>query len=177
MKNPLVINLMGAPGAGKSTAAAYIFSQLKMAGINAELVTEFAKDKVWEENPSPFKDQLYMTAKQEYRQSRCKDKVSVIITDSPLLLGIYYNKNPELTENFDKMVLDVFNSYNNVTYFINRVKVYNPVGRHQNEVESDQVAKDLQQLLKKYKIPFKVFNGDLAGYNLIVEEVLSKLNN
>jgi len=46
----LVVNLFGAPGAGKSTGAAYIFSQLKMAGINAELVTEFAKDKVWEES-------------------------------------------------------------------------------------------------------------------------------
>ena len=34
----LVVNLFGAPGAGKSTGAAYIFSQLKMAGIIAELV-------------------------------------------------------------------------------------------------------------------------------------------
>lgn len=44
----LIINLFGAPGAGKSTGAAYVFSQLKAAGVNAELVTEFAKDKVWE---------------------------------------------------------------------------------------------------------------------------------
>lgn len=50
--NCLVVNLFGVPGAGKSTGAAYIFSQLKMAGINAELITEFAKDKVWEENPN-----------------------------------------------------------------------------------------------------------------------------
>lgn len=42
----LVVNMFGAPGAGKSTGAAYIFSKLKMAGVNAELVTEFAKDKV-----------------------------------------------------------------------------------------------------------------------------------
>ena len=40
----LVINLFGAPGAGKSTGAAYIFSLLKMYGINAELITEYAKD-------------------------------------------------------------------------------------------------------------------------------------
>ena len=40
----IVINLFGAPGAGKSTGAAYIFALLKMAGIEAELVTEFAKD-------------------------------------------------------------------------------------------------------------------------------------
>ena len=44
----LVVNLFGAPGSGKSTGAAYIFSQLKIAGVNAELVTEFVKDKVWE---------------------------------------------------------------------------------------------------------------------------------
>ena len=43
--NLIVINLCGSPGAGKSTGAAYVFSQLKMAGVNAELVTEFAKDK------------------------------------------------------------------------------------------------------------------------------------
>ena len=49
-------SLFGAPGAGKSTGAAYIFSQLKMAGINAELVTEFAKDKVWEESKAVFQN-------------------------------------------------------------------------------------------------------------------------
>ena len=42
----LVVNLFGVPGAGKSTGAAYVFSKLKMKGINAELVTEFAKDIV-----------------------------------------------------------------------------------------------------------------------------------
>ena len=50
----LVVNLFGAPGAGKSTGAAYIFSKLKMSGINVELVTEFAKDKVWEESKAVF---------------------------------------------------------------------------------------------------------------------------
>ena len=55
MKNPIIVNLFGVPGAGKSTGAAYIFSQLKMAGVNAELMPEFAKDKVWEENKEAFK--------------------------------------------------------------------------------------------------------------------------
>ena len=52
----LIINLFGAPGAGKSTGAAYVFSQLKAAGVNAELVTEFAKDKVWEANKGRFRE-------------------------------------------------------------------------------------------------------------------------
>lgn len=43
----LGINLFGVPGSGKSTGVAYIyiFSKLKMKGINAELVTEFTKEK------------------------------------------------------------------------------------------------------------------------------------
>lgn len=54
----LIINLFGAPGAGKSTGAAYIFSKLKMLGVNAELVTEFAKDKVWENNTEVLSNQI-----------------------------------------------------------------------------------------------------------------------
>ena len=50
MKKPLVVNLAGAPGAGKSTGAAYIFTRLKQLGVNCELVGEFAKDKTWEHN-------------------------------------------------------------------------------------------------------------------------------
>ena len=79
----LVVNLFGTPGVGKSTGAAYIFSELKMRGINAELVTEFAKDKVWENNDEVFKNQAYIFGKQSYKMSRCRDKVDVIITDSP----------------------------------------------------------------------------------------------
>ena len=46
----IVCNLFGSPGTGKSTLAAYVFAKLKMLGINCELVTEFAKDKTWENN-------------------------------------------------------------------------------------------------------------------------------
>ena len=41
----VVINLFGGPGCGKSTGAAYVFSKLKMLGVNAELTSEYAKDK------------------------------------------------------------------------------------------------------------------------------------
>ena len=131
----LIINLFGVPGAGKSTGAAYIFSQLKMHGINAELVTEFAKDKVWENNTEVFKNQAYLFGTQSYRISRCKDKVDVIVTDSPLPLSIFYNNDPSLTENFNKSVMDVFNHYSNINYLLLRTKPYNPIGRHQSEEE------------------------------------------
>ena len=89
----ILINLFGAPGAGKSSGAAYIFSKLKMNGINTELVTEFAKDKVWENNNEVFKNQAYIFGKQYFKISRVADKVDVIVTDSPLLLSAFYNNN------------------------------------------------------------------------------------
>lgn len=89
----IVVNLFGVPGAGKSTGAAYIFSQLKMKGINAELITEFAKDKAWENNTEAIKNQAYLFGKQSYRMSRCREKVDVLVTDSPLPLSILYNQD------------------------------------------------------------------------------------
>ena len=101
----LIVNLFGAPGAGKSTGAAYVFSQLKAAGVNAELVTEFAKDKVWEETKAVFENQAYIFGKQYFRISRLMGKVDVVITDSPILLSVFYNKdNAVLGKEFNDLV-------------------------------------------------------------------------
>lgn len=51
----IVINLFGAPGAGKSTLAADIFSKLKRRQVKCELITEFAKDCVYEGNVCALK--------------------------------------------------------------------------------------------------------------------------
>ena len=174
INNMKVINLFGTPGAGKSTGAAYIFSRLKMYGQNVELVTEFAKDKVYEENPEVFKNQLYIFGKQSFKMSRCKDKVDYIITDSPLLLSAFYNEDPILGDIFNDMVERVFNSYENLNFFIERVKPYNPSGRFQTESESDQMTAPLKEMLDKYNIEYESIPGEVSGYDKIVDIVLSK---
>ena len=91
-KNTLVINLIGGPGSGKSTCASGIFYQLKKLGVNCELALEFAKDKVWEEPIKKLDDQFYIFGKLYHKLFRLNDKVDVIITDSPLIISILYNK-------------------------------------------------------------------------------------
>ena len=172
----IVINLFGAPGAGKSTGAAYIFSQLKLKNINAELITEFAKDKVWEENKEVFKNQAYIFGKQSFKMSRCKDKVDVIITDSPLFLSALYNTNEVLGEDFNKVVLNVFNSYNNFNIFVQRVKPYNPIGRNQTAEESDALALELKNKLQEKGIPYIRITGEQASYDSIINEIMKVLN-
>ena len=175
MSKTLVVNLFGVPGAGKSTGAAYIFSQIKMRGVNAELITEFAKDKVWEENKEVFKNQAYIFGKQSFKLSRCDGKVDVIITDSPLPLSIFYNKDPRLTENFNRTVMDVFNSYENKNYLVLRTKPYNTLGRHQTKEESDALGEPIKNLLKDRDIKFDYINGNEEGYEEIVSDILKHL--
>lgn len=91
--NTIVINLFGEPGAGKSTAAMDITARLKRKGINAEYISEFAKDKVYENNGEVFKHQEYLFGKQSFKMGRVRNKVQAMVVDSPLLLSIIYN-NP-----------------------------------------------------------------------------------
>lgn len=175
MTKPIVVNLFGAPGAGKSTGAAEIFAALKKAGVNVELVAEFAKDKTWEHNTKALGVQEYVFGKQSYRLARCRDDVDVIVTDSPLPLSIIYNHNPALGKAFNEVVFAVFDTYYNLNYYINRVKPYNPAGRNQTEAESDALNVPIKNLLSDYNINYIDINGDDEGYKSIVRDVLNKI--
>jgi hypothetical protein len=189
LKKPIVVNLIASPGSGKSTTAAGVFEQLKLRNVNCELVTEFAKDKVWEENPSPFKDggQVYLLGKQFYRMHRCRDGVDVIITDSPLCLASYYLRqveNPEVITDyasFDRLVKNLIDSFDNMNYFLDRVKKYNPKGRFQTEEESDRIAKELWEFFVgpskgcQFEIWMEHLPGNEQGRDVIVKDVLERL--
>ncbi len=177
MKKPVVINLTGAPGAGKSTGAAKLFYELKMLGINCELVSEFAKDKTWEHNATALNCQEYIFGKQSYRLKRCRDEVDVIITDSPLPLTIIYTKDAQIKKPLTELVMAIYNSYDNLNFFINRVKPYNPKGRNQTAEESDALSSEIKNLYQQLSIPYTEINGDSEGYNTAIAMILAKLGN
>ena len=175
-KMTICCNLFGSPGSGKSTVAALVFSRLKMLNINSKRVTEFAKDKTWERNFSALSNQVYVFAKQYFRMDRCADQVDVIITDSPLALSPYYNKDPDIHKPLCELAVRIANKFNNLNYFIKRVKKYNPIGRNQTEAESDKIAIDLKNMLKDYDIPYTEVNGDLMSADIIVNDILKIIN-
>ena len=176
MKKPIVVNLTGAPGAGKSTGAAKIFSELKMLGINCELVGEFAKDKTWEHNLTALNCQEYVFGKQSYRLARCRNEVDVIITDSPLPLSIIYTKDEKIVGPLTDLVMTIFNSYDNINFFINRTKPYNPKGRNQTAEESDALSAEIKNLYQQLSIPYTEINGNSEGYDVAIAKVITKLN-
>lgn len=74
------------------------------------------------------------------------------------------------------MVLKVYDSFNNLNFYINRTKEYNPIGRNQTENESDAIAADVKKMLDLYEFSYKEVNGDVDGYLKILEEVITYLN-
>ena len=167
-----IINLYGAPGSGKSTGAAYIFSKLKLKNINCELVTEYAKDKVYEGSTEVFKNQVYIFGKQYFRIFKLLGKVDYIITDSPLALSLMYNQQEFIVDELRALVSKVYNSMDNMNYLVKRVKPYNPSGRFQDESSSDVIAQGFEQWLEHNDITFKSVNDDEAGYDSIIEEIV-----
>ncbi len=95
-----VVNCWGAPGSGKSTFAAALYSAAKRAGLSVELVTEFAKDLVWAERFGEMRDQLFMTATQNHRIDVLRGKVEWIVTDSPVAQGALYCGDDETLRRF-----------------------------------------------------------------------------
>lgn len=145
-KNTLLVNLFGGPGTGKSTTMAGLFSKLKMAGVDCEQAPEFAKDKVWEGSTKVLGNQLYIFGKQHHRLWRLAGKVSCIVTDSPLLIALYYGKHIT-TDTFKNLVLEEHNRFPTLNVFLKRVKVYNPSGRMQTEKEAKQIDVELLNIL------------------------------
>lgn len=147
-----VINLFGAPGSGKSTLSAGLFYNMKMKKLKVEWSQEWIKNKVFEETPYPFKDQLYTFAKQNKTIRQMINKADYIICDSPLIQGLLYADNePEI---FKDLVLAYFNSYENINFLLQRMHSYEQQGRLQTEQQADDMAVVIEQKLNEYKIPY-----------------------
>ena len=146
----IVINLMGAPGSGKSTLASELFAKMKWKGFDVELVSEYAKELVWEERHETFKNELYLFAKQHHRMFRLRDKVKFIITDRPLLLSLFYNKKyGDDSKAFRGLVLEEINKFDNFNVFLKRTKPYVTKGRNQTEEESNEFAIEMFELIEE----------------------------
>jgi len=173
MKKTLVVNLFGGPGASKSTTMAGVFSKLKLAGVNCEMAPEYAKVKVWEKSFHTLQDQIYVFGKQYRAVSRLLGEVEVVITDSPLLFSIIYDKeqNPYLKA----LVCDCFDKQNSINFFLNRPKTYNPKGRVQTKEQAIEKDMEIYSLLDGYGVDYEIVDSGARTIDKITKRVLKRL--
>lgn len=177
LMNTLIVNVFGEPSAGKSTAATYIFSQLKMQGISAEYVSEFAKDKVWENNNEVFKFQTYMFGRQNFKLARVNGKVDVVVTDSPIILSMIYNPNPLIQKELNALIMKVFSLYNNYNILLIRKHSYENNGRHENENEARKVRDKIVKTCIDNDIPLQLCETNILAYDKIIKDIINQIHN
>jgi hypothetical protein len=165
------VNFFAGPGAGKSTLAMRVASDLKDAGVrDCELITEYAKNKVWEQNWNALKDQLYITAKQRYHMMSVAQHVDIIVTDSPLILGCIYGKDDLLSP----LIHREFQKFHNINIFLDRVKKYNPVGRMQTEAEASTLDTEVKAMLESNSYAYDVLPGSTRSSKAVLDIVFAK---
>lgn len=137
-----IINLFGGPGTGKSTTSAGLFYHMKLNNISVELVTEFAKDLVWDNRSTD--DQIQILGEQYHRLWRLQNKVQYVVTDSPLFLSVIYGEiyMPQW-QHFAPFVNELVNSFSNINVFLNRVKPFHQAGRYQTETQARELDRTI----------------------------------
>tara|TARA_R110002074_G_scaffold308467_1_gene479266 strand:+ start:1816 stop:2364 length:549 start_codon:yes stop_codon:yes gene_type:complete len=171
-----VINFYGGPGVGKSTKAAGMFYKMQLAGHSVELVNEFAKECVWEDNVPMLQDQLYMLAHQHRKILRLQGKVDYVVTDSPVLLSGIYRElyDGALYSNLiDKLALECYNKYDNINFMLDRPDTFTQTGRAQDEQGCVSIDHAILELFKDQNLPFFWLKGleDGQAVNVAFEYV------
>ena len=181
----VVINLFGGPGAGKSTCAMEICSELKKHGLSAEYVQEYAKELVYENRMDLLdgsrEHQQLLFEEQKRRMNILLGKVDFIVTDSPVILSAIYNK--DLTPDFEQQVLKEFNKNRNFNIFINRGKTFESNGRIHNLDESIEIDNQLKEYLEQNQIYYGEYQHDTISkavnniQDYVTEQKINSISN
>ena len=175
----LLINFVGAPSCGKSMMAALTFVKLKTHHNSSELIQEYAKQLVWENRLEELANQWYVTKKQYDMIKAVYGKVDYVVTDSPLLIGLHYNRyhtdnvcNVEKTEG---MIVSKMEEFNNIYIFLkrNRKNPYETIGRIHNEEQSIEIEKNLKGLLDEFDLKYLEIESDVNNIDKIMEYIYS----
>ena len=134
--------------------AAGLYHNMKKLGFNVELVDEFAKFKVYENNPKALKCQPYIFAQQLYKIMMASDDTDYIITDSPVILSAIYNE--DYPPSFEQFVVDTFKQFESVNLLleINKNIKFQEKGRRHTLSQQEFLQLEIVELLDKHGIEY-----------------------
>ncbi len=179
--NPMVvINLFGPPSSGKSTVAAGLFFLMKINKMRVELVNEFAKELVLEGRDNIFGEQNYIFAEQLRRQRRLEAGYEFAVTDSPILLPLFYelretpmeNRNP----NFAGLVMKEFEKSTNFNYLLCRKHGFETVGRRHDEGQSLAIDGELRGFLSARNIEVMELEASPRTPEIILADIRRRMD-
>jgi len=181
----IFINFISGPGVGKTTMAAKLFYEMKILNLNVEYVQEYAKILVWKKKYNKLNNQYLVSKKQIKLMKSLKDKVKYVITDGPIIHGLYYNKyNKNNISNKTKvkeLIFKYLRKTDNFNIYLKRNELlkYDKRGREQTKLEAKYIDKKIINILKETKenyIKIKIENKIDENIKKIINQVLKKGN-
>lgn len=171
----LVVNLFGGPGSGKTTMAARIFSELKKRGVEAACPEEHAKLLIWSGRPWLLDHQIIVVGKIYETLLNLRDKVDVIIVDSPILLGSVYGGDRE-SPAFHTLVRELHARQDRVNLFVRRPadRPYDPANRREAEDAARAIDLKVNALLTEIGEPADCVCSD-DDASILAEQIVCLL--
>ena len=159
-----VVNLLGAPGMGKSAIASGLFYLMKKNHHSAALCREYAQYLVTAGREWQLREeQLYLFAKQQHELFIQRGNYRCAVTDSPLLLTAFYAAPDVTPQSFYQCVRDYNDKFENIYFFITRdigapESVFDNSGRVHNRTESLEKEKQQRAFLDQWGVQYTDIN-------------------
>jgi hypothetical protein len=177
------ISLFGGPGSSKSTVAARLFHDAKVAGHNVELVGEYIKKWAYINKKAQSFDQVYVFGKQIHKEDRLfQAGVKHIITDSPVLMQCAYAKKYkfECWAELLKIAKEFDVTYPSFNIFLDRGNIPYAArqGRYENAEEAAEMDKFILGFLGEHLGKYLVWDAsDAKGLSDVVLSALQNAEN
>jgi hypothetical protein len=165
-----VVNLIGGPGCDKSLITSAIILFLKLHNKTVEVIPDFAKSLVWQQNFQVLKNQYYIAQRQFEMLSLFDGQVQYLITECSLPQVLYYNEN--YLDNICDIgktrtqILDWYGQFNNTNILVERGdRNYVRTGRFQDEEGARKIDRGMRELLEREELPFTSLPAELDAAN------------
>lgn len=184
------IGLLGAPGCGKSTVAAYVFALLKDEGIDGELVQEYIREHINRHKKVPsitFQSVVY--ERQLEKEKILPSDIDFFVTDSPHILSyIYASIYVDYTDNdqiellgdlYLKFIRESRTAYDLIYVLENTHPPKEDGVRYQTDEEMELLINGIPIFLDMHQVKYKTFTSDIptkTRAEIIVKEVKELLN-
>lgn len=189
------IALMGAPGCGKSTLAAYVYAMLKDEGIDGDLVQEYIREHVNKHGRVPSITFQSIVYERQMEKERILPKnLDFFVTDSPHILSYIYaalyinyedqDQRELLSDLYSKFLSNSRDAYD-LVYVLehNHAPKMDDGVRYQTSKEMKVLKKGIPTFLDLHKVNYRVMDSKMSTLERAkkivkdVKKIMKKNNN
>ena len=172
-----VINIIGGPGCDKSLYSSAIVLYLNLHQKTVEVIPDFAKSLLWQQNFEVLKNQYFIAQRQFEMINLLDGQVQFLITECSLPQVLYYNEHYE--DNICDIaktraqILEWYKQHNNVNILVERGdKRYIRSGRFQDEEQARAIDHGIRGLLIREGMRYTKLAPEIEAINNFAASLL-----